>query len=85
MPFAAYMSLALYHPRHGYYASGALRTGFRGHFLTSPENDPAYAGGVAGWGGGGRGLRARRAPPPGPEAPRCCWLSASVNVVRADL
>lgn len=42
MPFAAYMSMALYHPVHGYYASGAERTGWRGHFLTSPELDPAY-------------------------------------------
>ncbi len=25
------------------------------------------------------------APPPGPEAPRCSWLSESLNVVRADL
>ncbi len=25
------------------------------------------------------------APPPGPEAPRCSWVSESLNVVRADL
>jgi SAM-dependent MidA family methyltransferase len=43
MPFAAFMSLALYHPRHGYYARGEQRLGWRGHFLTSPELDPAYA------------------------------------------
>jgi SAM-dependent MidA family methyltransferase len=42
MPFAAYMSHVLYHPRHGYYASGPERTGWRGHFLTSPELDPAF-------------------------------------------
>ena len=42
MPFAAFMSLALYHPKHGYYAGGAERTGWRGHFLTSPELDPAF-------------------------------------------
>ena len=24
-------------------------------------------------------------PPPGPEAPRCVWFRASVNVARADL
>lgn len=42
MPFAAYMSLALYHPVHGYYARGQIRTGWRGHFLTSPELDPAF-------------------------------------------
>ena len=41
-PFAAFMSLALYHPRFGYYASGERRTGWRGHFLTSPELDPAF-------------------------------------------
>ncbi|MGH2694669.1 MAG: SAM-dependent methyltransferase, partial [Actinomycetota bacterium] len=41
MPFAAFMSLALYHHRHGYYADAA-RTGFAGHFLTSPELDPAF-------------------------------------------
>ncbi len=42
LPFAAFMSLALYHPAHGYYARGAPRTGWRGHFLTSPELDPAF-------------------------------------------
>ena len=43
MPFAAYMSLALYHPRHGYYTSGPERSGWRGHYLTSPELDPGFA------------------------------------------
>jgi SAM-dependent MidA family methyltransferase len=42
MPFAAYMSLALYHPRHGYYTSGPERSGWRGHYLTSPELDPGF-------------------------------------------
>jgi SAM-dependent MidA family methyltransferase len=42
LPFAAYMSLALYHPRHGYYTSGPERSGWRGHYLTSPELDPGY-------------------------------------------
>lgn len=42
MPFAAYMAMALYHPEHGYYSSGAERTGWAGHFLTSPELDPAF-------------------------------------------
>jgi SAM-dependent MidA family methyltransferase len=42
MPFAAYMSLALYHPHHGYYTSGPERSGWRGHYLTSPELDPAF-------------------------------------------
>ena len=36
------MQLALYHPRLGYYASGRERSGWRGHFLTSPELSPAY-------------------------------------------
>ncbi|MEA2434416.1 MAG: hypothetical protein QOG54_1873 [Actinomycetota bacterium] len=42
MPFAAFMSLALYDPKHGYYAAGATRTGWRGHFLTSSELDPSF-------------------------------------------
>jgi SAM-dependent MidA family methyltransferase len=42
MPFAAYMSTALYHPRLGYYSAGPERSGWRGHFLTSPELDPAF-------------------------------------------
>lgn len=41
--FDEYMDLALYHPVEGYYASGAQRTGFRGHYLTSPELTPAFA------------------------------------------
>jgi SAM-dependent MidA family methyltransferase len=41
MPFAAFMQLALYHPRHGYYSAGP-RTGWRGDYITSPELDPAY-------------------------------------------
>jgi SAM-dependent MidA family methyltransferase len=42
MPFAAFMSLALYHPQHGYYTAGPARVGWRGHFLTSPELDPGF-------------------------------------------
>jgi SAM-dependent MidA family methyltransferase len=42
MDFARYMELALYHPEHGYYASGHPRTGWPGHFVTSPELDPAF-------------------------------------------
>ena len=42
LPFGAFMQLALYHPRYGYYASGLRRSGWRGHFLTSPELSPAY-------------------------------------------
>jgi SAM-dependent MidA family methyltransferase len=41
--FARFMDLALYHPRFGYYFAGRERTGWRGHFLTSPELDPAFA------------------------------------------
>ena len=41
LPFAAYMSLALYHPEHGYYSS-EIRTGWRGQFVTSPELGPAF-------------------------------------------
>lgn len=44
MPFAAYMQLALYDPRHGYYSGGEVRTGWQGHFVTSPELDPAFGG-----------------------------------------
>ena len=42
MDFARYMELALYHPEYGYYASGHPRTGWPGHFITSPELDPAF-------------------------------------------
>lgn len=43
IPFAAYMSQALYEPGHGYYATGAARTDWSGHYVTSPEIDPGYA------------------------------------------
>lgn len=42
MPFAAFMQLALYHPQHGYYTGGRARTGWKGHYVTSPEVDPAF-------------------------------------------
>jgi SAM-dependent MidA family methyltransferase len=35
--FAEYMSLVLYHPQHGYYASNAERISESGDFLTSPR------------------------------------------------
>jgi SAM-dependent MidA family methyltransferase len=35
--FAEYMSLVLYHPQHGYYASNAERISESGDFLTSPH------------------------------------------------
>lgn len=38
---AGFMELALYHPELGYY-SGPARTTRRGHFVTSPELDPAF-------------------------------------------
>lgn len=42
LPFAAYMQIALYDSQYGYYSSGARRTGWRGHFITSPELDPSF-------------------------------------------
>jgi SAM-dependent MidA family methyltransferase len=42
MPFAAFMQIALYHPHLGYYAQPGPRTGWSGHFVTSPELDPAF-------------------------------------------
>lgn len=42
MPFAAYMWHTLYHPRLGYYGSGRIRTGWKGHFVTSPELHPVF-------------------------------------------
>lgn len=35
--FAEYMDLALYHPQHGYYATGAVNIGSGGDFFTSPH------------------------------------------------
>ena len=42
LPFAAFMQMALYDSQHGYYSGGAQRTGWRGHFITSPELDPSF-------------------------------------------
>ena len=42
LSFRDFMELALYHPEHGYYASGAVRTGRAGHFMTSAELDPSF-------------------------------------------
>ncbi len=42
LPFGAFMQLALYHPRLGYYSGPRERSGWRGHFLTSAELDPSY-------------------------------------------
>ena len=35
IPFARFMELALYHPKHGYYASGRAMIGRRGDFFTN--------------------------------------------------
>ena len=42
IPFALFMSLALYDPQHGYYATGKQRTGWAGDFVTSPEIDAGF-------------------------------------------
>ncbi|HEU4488321.1 MAG TPA: SAM-dependent methyltransferase [Actinomycetota bacterium] len=42
LTFRDFMELALYHPEHGYYSSGAVRTGRAGHFMTSAELDPSF-------------------------------------------
>ena len=42
LSFDRFMDLALYHPTHGYYASGNTRVGWEGDFVTSPELDPAF-------------------------------------------
>lgn len=42
IPFAAFMSQALYHPELGYYMSPSPRVGWGGHYVTSPELDPAF-------------------------------------------
>jgi len=41
LTFAEYQGLALYHPELGYYARDP-RSGWSGHFVTSPELDPAF-------------------------------------------
>jgi SAM-dependent MidA family methyltransferase len=40
--FARFMGMALYEPGSGYYSAGPERTGWEGHYLTSPELDPAF-------------------------------------------
>jgi SAM-dependent MidA family methyltransferase len=40
--FARFMTMALYQPGSGYYAAGPERSGWGGHYLTSPELDPAF-------------------------------------------
>jgi SAM-dependent MidA family methyltransferase len=40
--FAEYMALALYDPEAGYYVAGPERSGWGGHFITSPQLDPGF-------------------------------------------
>ena len=47
IPFARFMSLALYHPEHGYYLAPQERTGRTGDFLTAPEATPLFGAAVA--------------------------------------
>lgn len=42
MGFAAFMEAALYHPRHGYYASTLRRIGRKGDFFTSVSVGPLF-------------------------------------------
>lgn len=42
MPFRRFMELALYHPQHGYYASGRARVGRGGDFMTNVSVGPLY-------------------------------------------
>jgi SAM-dependent MidA family methyltransferase len=45
--FAAFMDLALYHPRYGYYTALRAPPGPRGDYYTSPETHPAFGALVA--------------------------------------
>ena len=47
MTFARFMELALYHPDHGYYASGRRGPGRSGDFLTAPEAHPIFGWALA--------------------------------------
>ena len=42
IPFRRFMELALYHPEHGYYASGRARVGKEGDFFTSVSVGKIY-------------------------------------------
>ena len=42
IPFARFMELALYHPKHGYYVTPERRPGRGGDFLTAPEVHPFF-------------------------------------------
>src|SRR5688572_15373481 len=45
--FVAFMDLALYHPRYGYYTALRAPPGPRGDYYTSPETHPAFGALVA--------------------------------------
>jgi len=47
IPFAEYMSLALYAPGLGYYTAGARKLGAAGDFVTAPELTPVFGRAVA--------------------------------------
>ena len=42
IPFGRFMELALYHPEHGYYASGRASIGRRGDFFTNVSVGPLF-------------------------------------------
>ena len=42
IPFARFMELALYHPRHGYYGGGRAAIGRRGDFFTNVSVGPLF-------------------------------------------
>ena len=42
MTFADFQALALYHPEHGYYTAGPARSGWAGHYVTSPQLDAGF-------------------------------------------
>lgn len=42
LPFARFMELALYHPRHGYYAGGRARLGREGDYFTNVSVGPLF-------------------------------------------
>jgi len=49
MPFERFMEQCLYDVEHGFFATGPLRSGKAGDFLTSPEVSPAFGRALAGF------------------------------------